>query len=235
MQARAAAQGQVSQTALDVAVAVGQFPSYARVRSKSLGAFGVGEDSRRNCFDDLPTGLTRNRMEAIQILHRLHQYRAWCNRQLLSACRPLSAEQLHAPFEIGQGSVWRSLVHLLAADSLWLDAFEGRPDSPIPCEADFKDLQELANRWADLDRRWLDALARLDGSDLERPVLRADLRNQRFTLDRVDAHLQVCTHAAYTAAQVVNMLRRLGVAPLPNCMLVAMAYAEGRVKEVPSP
>jgi uncharacterized damage-inducible protein DinB len=202
------------QTALDATLAVGQFPSYARVHS---------------------TGLTRNRMEAIQILHRLHQYRAWCNRQLLHACRPLSAEQLHAPFEIGQGSVWKSLVHLLAADSLWLDAFEGRPDSPVPCEADFKDLEELADRWADLDRRWLDALARLDGSDLERPVLRADLRNQRFTLDRVDAHLQVCTHAAYTAAQLVNMLRRLGVAPLPNCMLVAMAYAEGKVKEAPSP
>ena len=174
-------------------------------------------------------------MEAIQILHRLHQYRAWSNRQLLDACRPLSAEQLHAPFEIGQGSVWKSLVHLLAADSLWLDAFEGHPDSRVPCAADFKDLEELANRWADLDRRWQGALARLDGSALERPVLRADLRNQRFRLDGVDAHLQVCTHAAYTAAQVVNMLRRLGVAPLPNCMLVALASAEGRVKEVPGP
>jgi uncharacterized damage-inducible protein DinB len=183
----------------------------------------------------LPTGLTRNRMEAIQILHRLHQYRAWCNRQLLHACRPLSPEQLHAPFEIGQGSVWRSLVHLLAADSLWVDAFEGRPDSPVPCEADFKDLEELANRWAEVDRRWLDALARLDASDLERPVLRADLRNRCLSLGGVDAHLQVCTHAAYTAAQVVNMLRRLGVASLPSCMLVAMAYAEGRVKEVPGP
>jgi uncharacterized damage-inducible protein DinB len=174
-------------------------------------------------------------MEAIQILRRLHQYRAWSNRQLLNACSPLSAEQLHAPFEIGQGSVWKSLVHLLAADSLWLDAFEGRPDSPVPCEADFKDLQELADRWADLDRRWLDALARPDVSDLERPVVRADLRNQRFTMDRLDAHLQVCTHAAYTAAQLVNMLRHLGVAPLPNCMLVAMAYAEGKVKEEPGP
>ncbi len=174
-------------------------------------------------------------MEAIQILRRLHQYRAWSNRQLLHACRPLSREQLDAPFEIGQGSVWKSLVHLLAADSLWVDAFEGRPDSPVPCEADFRDLEELANRWADVDRRWRDALARLDGSDLERPVLRADLQNRCFSLGGVDAHLQVCTHAAYTAAQVVNMLRRLGIAPLPNCMLVGMAYAEGRVKEIPAP
>jgi uncharacterized damage-inducible protein DinB len=174
-------------------------------------------------------------MEAIQILRRLHQYRAWSNRQLLDACRPLSREQLDTPFEIGQGSVRKSLVHLLAADSLWVDAFEGRPDSPVPCEADFKDLEELANRWADVDRRWLDALARLEGSDLERPVLRADLQNRCFSLGGVDAHLQVCTHAAYTAAQVVNMLRRLGVTPLPSCMLVAMAYAEGRVKEVPGP
>jgi uncharacterized damage-inducible protein DinB len=174
-------------------------------------------------------------MEAIWVLRRLHQYRAWCNRQLLIACRPLSAEQLHAPFEIGQGSVWGSLVHLLAADSLWLDALEGRPDSPVPCQADFKDLQDLEDRWADLARRWLETLARLDGSDLDRSVLRADLRNQRFSLDRVDAHLQICTHAAYTAAQLVNMLRRLGVDPLPNCMLVTMAYAEGKVKQEPSP
>ena len=42
-------------------------------------------------------------MEAIQILRRLHQYRAWSNRQLLHACRPLSRAQLDAPFEIGQG------------------------------------------------------------------------------------------------------------------------------------
>jgi uncharacterized damage-inducible protein DinB len=174
-------------------------------------------------------------MEAIQILHRLHQYRAWSNRQLLDACRPLSREQLDAPFEIGQGSVWKSLVHLLAADSLWVDAFEGRPDSPVPCDADFKNLEELADRWADVERRWLDALARLEGSDLDRHVLRADLRNQCFSLGGVDAHLQVCMHATYTAAQVVNMLRRLGVAPLPSCMPVAMAYAEGRVKEVPGP
>jgi uncharacterized damage-inducible protein DinB len=172
-------------------------------------------------------------MEAIQILRRLHQYRAWSNRQLLDACRSLSREQLDADFDIGQGSVWKSLVHLLAADSLWIDAFEGRPDSPVPCEADFKDLEALANRWADIDNRWLNALGRLEGSDLERPVLRADLRNRCLSLDAVDAHLQVCTHAAYTAAQVVNMLRRLGVNPLPTCMLVAMAYAEGRVKEVP--
>jgi uncharacterized damage-inducible protein DinB len=172
-------------------------------------------------------------MEAIQILRRLHQYRAWSNWQLLHACRPLSREQLDAPFEIGQGSVWKSLVHLLAADSLWVDAFEGRPDSPVPCEAEFKDLEELANRWANLERRWLDVLTRLDGSDLERPVLREDLQNRCFSLGGVDAHLQVCTHAAYTAAQVVNMLRRLGVASLPSCMLVAMAYAEGKVKEVP--
>ena len=80
----------------------------------------------------------------------------------------------------------------------------------------------MADQWGELDRRWLDVLARLDSSELEQTVQRADLRNQCFTLDSMDAHLQVCTHAAYTAAQVVNMLRRLGVAPLPNCMLVAI-------------
>ncbi|QDT90437.1 DinB family protein [Gimesia algae] len=39
----------------------------------------------------------------------------------------------------------------------------------------------------------------------------------------VDILLHVCTHAQYTTAQVVNMLRQLGAEPLPATMLITLA------------
>ncbi len=43
---------------------------------------------------------------------------------------------------------------------------------------------------------------------------------------RSDVLLHVCTHASYTTAQVVNMMRQLGVSPLPEVMLIALARQE---------
>ena len=41
--------------------------------------------------------------------------------------------------------------------------------------------------------------------------------------------LHVCTHAQYTTAQLVNMLRQLGVDRLPDVMLISMARQEAGV------
>jgi hypothetical protein len=42
----------------------------------------------------------------------------------------------------------------------------------------------------------------------------------------LDVLLHVCTHAHYTAAQAINILRHLGVSPLPDPMLITLARQE---------
>ena len=49
---------------------------------------------------------------------------------------------------------------------------------------------------------------------------------KRFGSRRSDVLLHVCTHAQYTAAQVVNMLRHTGAEKFPDVMLIAMARQE---------
>jgi uncharacterized damage-inducible protein DinB len=63
---------------------------------------------------------------------------------------------------------------------------------------------------------------------LEETVTRYSLALQtRLSLRRSDVLLHVCTHAHYTAALVVNMLRQCGVATLPQTMLTSLALHEG--------
>ena len=180
-------------------------------------------------------------MDAIPLIKRLHQHRNWANKNLLDAAAQLSEEKLHATFEIGQGSVWKSLLHMHGAEYVWLETLLGNEtalllgDLPgmIPGnqqgEGGIRDLSELREKWAALDKRWNDYLAALTTSVLDETVYRSRKvgdQVQRFGCRRSDALLHVCTHAHYTSTQVINMLRHCGVEKLPEVMLMAMAHAE---------
>ncbi len=71
-------------------------------------------------------------MNAVELIRRLHQHRAWVNRNLLAAAAELSDGQLRSPFPIGQGSVWKSLLHLHAAEYVWLEALLGNEAFVVP-------------------------------------------------------------------------------------------------------
>jgi uncharacterized damage-inducible protein DinB len=177
-------------------------------------------------------------MNAVELLQRLHQHRAWVNRNLLTAAATLSDEQLRSAFPIGQGSVWKSLLHLYAAEYVWLEALLGNKGFLVPGdlpgkipgnqqgEGGITGLDDLRQKWSALEQRWIGYLAALTPTGLEEVVYRKSSSGQRFGTRRSDVLLHVCTHAHYTAAQVVNMLRHVGVAKLPDTMLISLARQE---------
>lgn len=180
-------------------------------------------------------------MNAVDVLNRLHQHRAWVNCNLLTAAAQLSEEQLRSPFQIGQGSIWKSLTHLYAAEYVWLEALLGKEDSLVPGDVAGKlpgdqqgdggitGLDDLRQKWSALDHRWMNYLASLTPESLEDVIHRkSSSTGQRFATRRADVLLHVCTHAHYTAAQVINMLRQSGVEKLPETMLISLARQEAR-------
>jgi len=178
---------------------------------------------------------------AIAVIQRLHQHRAWVNENLLDAALRLSDEHLHQPFPIGQGSIWKSLVHLYAGEFVWLEALLGNDDPVVrgdlprqipgnqQGEGGFATLVELRQEWTHLEEQWKRYLAELAPEALEEPVYKwrsAAGQAQRLATRRSDVLLHVCTHAQYTTAQAVNMLRHVGVEKLPDTMLITLARQE---------
>jgi uncharacterized damage-inducible protein DinB len=174
-------------------------------------------------------------MNAVELLQRLHEHRAWVNNNLLTAAAALSDEQLRSPFQIGQGSVWKSLLHLYGAEYVWLEALLGNEAFLVPGDLPGKipgnqqgegaitNLDELRQKWSALEDRWIANVAKLTPSALEEIVHRKSSTGACFGTHRRDILLHVCTHAHYTAAQVVNMLRHIGVEKLPETMLISLA------------
>src|SRR5262245_16112950 len=180
-------------------------------------------------------------MNAVELLQRLHQHRAWVNGNLLTAAARLSDAQLRGPFQIGQGSVWKSLLHLYAGEYVWLEALLGNDDPLVrgdlpgklpgnqQGEGGITGLDDLRQKWAALERRWAGYLEALTPEALDELVYKISTssgRGQWFGTRRSDVLLHVCTHAHYTAAQVINMLRHAGVEKLPETMLISLARHE---------
>ena len=177
-------------------------------------------------------------MNAVELLQRLHQHRAWVNANLLTAAATLSDEQMRSPFPIGQGSIWKSLLHLYAAEYVWLEALLGNEGFLVPGdlpgkipgnqqgEGGITGRDDLRQKWSALEQRWSGYLASLTPAALAEIVYRKSSSGQRFSTRRSDVLLHVCTHAHYTAAQVINMLRQVGVEKLPETMLISLARHE---------
>jgi uncharacterized damage-inducible protein DinB len=181
-------------------------------------------------------------MDATGIIRRLHEHRLWVDDLLLGAVRPLTADELHKQFPIGQGSVWKTLTHMVAAEHVWLEAllgdetplFVGDVPGKLPGNQEgdgaMTSLDELATTWQALHGRWRAYLSQLQSESLNKIVYKVSTSSgfgQRFTTKRGDVLLHVCTHAQYTTAQLVNMLRQLGHGQLPDVMLITLVRQEG--------
>ncbi|MEM9368906.1 MAG: DinB family protein [Planctomycetota bacterium] len=180
-------------------------------------------------------------MNSVTSLLRLHQHRAWVNEKLLSAAATLDEEQIRQPFAIGQGSVWNTLLHLLGAEYVWLETILGNENPRMPgdlpdaivgnqlADDGIQTLERLKQVWGELDLRWSSYLEHLTEADLVKPITKVSTSShygERRTTALMDILLHVCTHAHYTAAQMVNMLRQLGVQDLPDPMLITLARNE---------
>ena len=176
-------------------------------------------------------------MNGAEVIRRLHQHRSWTNAKLMQAAAALSADVLHRPLPIGQGTLWKTLVHLYAAEYVWLGALQGNETPLVPGdvpellpgnqegEGAFGSLNDLAIAWAELEGRWWEFLTNLNDSDLDKAVFKVSTssrKGKRLATRTGDILLHLCTHAQYTTAQAVNMLRHLG-ATIPDVMLITLA------------
>ncbi len=135
----------------------------------------------------------------------------WATRSVLDACAGLSDEQLDREFDMGVGTLRTTMTHVLGAMRGWGDLLAGReqrerleasgPHTPVA-------LLEL-----------LDGIAgeifELATSRPHDEIVSGERGGKTYSFSRGAVLTHVTTHGMHHRAQALNMLRRLGVDPLP--------------------
>jgi uncharacterized damage-inducible protein DinB len=139
----------------------------------------------------------------------------WATQQILDACAEVTPEQFHRRFEMGPGSLHDTVTHMLAAMRVWADLLAGREQ---------RERLEGTTRSVDELRRLQDEIADdLESSARAHPLDGVVVRvrgGQSFPITRGAVLTHVATHGMHHRAQCLNMLRHLGVSPLPPSSVV---------------
>ena len=133
----------------------------------------------------------------------------WANEQVLRVTGPLNETQLDQSFDMGRGSLRRTLLHIYCGESVWLARWQGKTETPWPDEEEPASVATIAERFAATRGERKAFLAKVTPSDHERVVTYRDSKGRLYRAALGDMILQMLCHSAHHRAQAVNMLRRV--------------------------
>ena len=136
----------------------------------------------------------------------------WATRQILEACAKLTPEQFHQSFEMGPGSLHNTTTHILGSMRGWGDLLGGREQRPrLEQEGGPRTPAQLL---ALLEEITADFAASARAHPLEQ-IVTGSRGGKNYSFPRGGVITHVTTHGMHHRAQCLNMLRHLGVSPLP--------------------
>lgn len=151
----------------------------------------------------------------------LLRFDRWATRRILDVCQSLPDEKLDAEFAIGPGSLRKTLAHLASNMDWWIGIAHRQFDQTF--DRGDPALQAIAARF---ERAW----ARIEAMLATPHATLAEVIEDKFDnpeygkgtlrFRRSAVLLHLFNHGTHHRVQCLNMLRQLGVNPLPEIDLI---------------
>jgi uncharacterized damage-inducible protein DinB len=149
-----------------------------------------------------------------EILRSHLAYTAWASRRIVAAAANLSPEEQTRNFQTADKSILGTLVHVYAADRVWLSRLTGAAPAPFVSEADYQ-FSVLENDWPALLDRWQKWAQALSDEGTQVVLAYKDTKGNPYSQPIWQLVLHVVNHGTHHRGQVSGFLRALGHTPPP--------------------
>jgi len=143
----------------------------------------------------------------------LYRYSAWATARIFQAASALDAAQLAAPSGASFSSVHDTLVHIMAAQWIWLSRWQGTSPTSLLEARVFPDLASLRARWDQIEADTRRFVATLTDADLARVVEYRNTRGELWAYPLWQQVVHQVNHATYHRGEVAAALTQLGHSP----------------------
>lgn len=151
-------------------------------------------------------------MTELGLFQRMLGYGDWANDQLLSAARSQSDAALDRVFDIGRGTLRKTLLHIQIGEEVWLSRWSDVTETKWGNESETTPISEIAARFNRVRTQRDAFFAGLIPERLDREQPYRDSRGSLFQATLREMIIQGIWHSTHHRAQGVNILRRLGAA-----------------------
>lgn len=149
---------------------------------------------------------------------KTYDYLVLARQRVFDWVRPRSTEEYSREFQIGPGSLAKTLTHMLISE--WYYVLRLTEDV-VPPRGEWPIRDEKPPAFGDLEAAWVEQAARTRAAiagvrdwtaELEYEVTDDSGKRLVIGASRGDIFTQLVLHEVHHRAQVMNMLKRLGVA-----------------------
>jgi len=153
-----------------------------------------------------------------ELVQLYFDYGDWCMARMIGHAAELGDAELDRDFNIGMGTLRKTLLHIFDAENWWRTNWRGekKPFEKLPEDTPIARLRQLWESGAMERNRFvasLDAERMTDWVDI-------DFGAGPMTYRVGESMLQLGVHGTHHRAQAINMLRRLGVSTGPTDLVV---------------
>jgi uncharacterized damage-inducible protein DinB len=161
-------------------------------------------------------------------LRLLYDYNAWANRRSLDSCAGLSQEQFTRDLGSSFRSVRDTLVHILAAEVIWLERWKGDVTAQLEPADRYPDFNSVHRRLNEVDRELVSFAADTDSEKMATVLHYQTTAGipQHQPYWQMMQHL--ANHSTYHRGQVATLLRQLGAQPVATDLIAYLRERDTR-------
>ena len=152
-------------------------------------------------------------MISVPVFRELFDYNYWARDRQLEACAVLTPEEFIRPLGNSFPSLRDTLAHLLGAEWLWIERWNGRFPRAMPQGGEFPTISSIEQRWRVVERSMREYLAGLSEAVLARPLTYSNMKGENWTYPLWRMLFHLINHQTYHRGQVTTLLRQLGAEP----------------------
>lgn len=153
-------------------------------------------------------------MMDLQSIQALYDYNRWANARVLDAVSKLSAEQFTRDLENSFRSVRETLVHILSAEWIWLERWNGTSPKSMLGAAELSGVDAICKRWDKVENERADFIRSLSEEKLATAISYVNTRGQTFAYPLWQMLVHVANHSTYHRGQITTLLRQVGAKPV---------------------
>ena len=151
-----------------------------------------------------------------ELLKQYATYNIWATKRILDIILAMPDEKQMAELPSSFTSLFKTVLHMLDAESIWWQRMKMNERINIPSENFNGTMKEVADGLLQQSKLWEEWVSNASDLSLDHVFQYYNTKKEHFKMPVYQMLHHVFNHATYHRGQLVNMLRQLGVEKIPQ-------------------
>jgi len=165
----------------------------------------------------------------LQEMKLLHAFSSWATQRIFEAATALTPEQFGKDMKSSHKSIQGTLLHLVAAEMIWLSRWQGKTEMPKLEPSAVPTLEALKTAWEKVGLETAKWLGAMTDRSLQETFTMTTSAGVTYRHTFAQAFQHVVDHSTYHRGQIITLLRQTGMTP-PNTGLITFYRETAKLK-----